>query len=131
MKKINILAILSLWLLAGCSIPDSTHPQDTADARKADSLWRVRIADSINQARGLGPDAPDANVGADTGSLGIESITRGMSEGLNKVQEGLDKMKKVTEVGTGSVREISSGIKKTTDAINRTLDSARKTISGK
>ncbi|MBZ4192089.1 hypothetical protein [Niabella beijingensis] len=97
------------------------------DSLRADSVWKVRIADSINQARGMG-DVPS---GPDTGSaIDIETVTSGMKEGLNKVQEGLDKAKKLTDESSKNARELKEGIRKTSDAVHKTVDEARKTING-
>jgi len=104
------------------------EPKADLDSLRADSLWKVRIADSINQARAGGEVTVADTSGGD--SLGIETIAKGMKEGLNQVQEGLDKVKKVTEEGSKNAQEISDGIKKTRDAVHKTVEEARKTING-
>lgn len=129
-KKLFFVSIAFLIFLAfgSCNIRTEPHPADL-DSLRADSLWKVRIADSINQARGITDSiAGPATPGGD--SLGIETITSGVKEGLNQVQEGLDKVKKVTEAGSRSAKEISEGIKKTSDAVHKTVEETRKTLNG-
>ncbi len=128
MKKRNFFVALpfAVLLWVSCNGVDDTR-RANADSLRADSLWKVAIADSINQARNHG----EASHGEDTG-LGndLESITRGMKDGLNQVQSGLDKVKKITEVSEGTRKTVAESIKKTRDAVNKTVDEARKTIHG-
>lgn len=126
------LSILGIALLAvSCGEMDTATHDGDADARRADSMWKVHIADSIIRAReGVNADPTARTNPADTGAISVETITTGMKEGLGKVQEGLDKMKKVTEVSSNRAKEISDGIKKTSDAIYKTVDEAKKTIKG-
>lgn len=129
MKKIFLIccSVFSIGLFS-CNFSATTR-EVNADSLRADSLWRVAIADSINRARSGGTTSPTVTVG-DTASSDIESITRGIQDGLNKVQDGLNKVKKVTEVSANSTKAITEGINKTRDAVNKTVEEARKTIKG-
>lgn len=127
MKKILFIVFTAI-IFTSCENMTGTSQEVNSDSLRADSLWKVAIADSINNARGVKP-AQDVKAN-DTSLTDIESITRGMKEGLNKVQEGLDKVRKVTEVSTNSAKAISDGVKKTRDAVNKTVDEAKKTIKG-
>ena len=113
--------------LVSCNF-SADNRQVNADSLRADSLWKVAIADSINRARSI-PAGHDGT-GLDTVSNDIEAITRGMTEGLNKVQEGLNKVRKITEVSSQTSKAINDGIKKTKDAVNKTVEEAKKTIKG-
>ncbi len=127
MKRILFVTLsLTVVLVMSCNGVGDTR-RANADSLRADSLWKVAIADSINQARNHG----EASHGEDTG-LGndLESITRGMKDGLNQVQSGLDKVKKITEVSEGTRKTVAESIKKTRDAVNKTVEEARKTIQG-
>ncbi|WP_018626764.1 hypothetical protein [Niabella aurantiaca] len=126
--KNNRFLFAAILLIGACNTAPDAKQVDL-DSLRADSLWKVRIADSINQARGFTEGITDPET-SDGDSLGIETITGGVKEGLNQVQEGLDKVKKVTEAGSRSAKEISEGIKKTSDAVHKTVAETRKTLSG-
>ena len=133
MKK-NILTIvvimISFFGMVSCNFSATTENREVnADSLRADSLWRVAIADSINRARNGDTNTPSVSVG-DTASSDIETITRGIQDGLNKVQDGLNKVKKVSEVSANSTKAITEGINKTRDAVNKTIDEAKRTIKG-
>lgn len=129
MKKVlfTTIYIFSIGLIS-CNF-SATTKEVNADSLRADSLWRVAIADSINRVRNSGSANPTVTI-TDTASSDIESITRGIQDGLNKVQDGLNKVKKVTEVSANSTKAITDGIKKTRDAVNKTVEEARRTIKG-
>lgn len=128
MKKI-FLIIFTAIAFTSCENMTGTAHEINADSLRADSLWKVAIADSINNARGGKKPVQDIKP-EDTSLTDIETITSGMKEGLNKVQEGLDKVRKVTEVSSNSAKAITDGVKKTRDAVNKTLDESKKTIKG-
>lgn len=123
--SLNIAVLLCLAALAGCNFSSSTK-EVNVDSLRADSLWRVAIADSINNARNNGNNP----LPTDTSASDLETITRGMTEGLNKVQEGLNKVRKVTEVSSNSAKAITDGVNKTKEAVNKTIEEARRTIRG-
>lgn len=129
MKKIFLIAvsIFSMGLIS-CNF-SATTKEVNADSLRADSLWRVAIADSINRERSGGTAWPTVTVN-DTASSDIETITQGIQDGLNKVQDGLNKVKKVSEVSANSTKAITDGINKTRDAVNKTIDEAKRTIKG-
>ncbi|AHF17166.1 hypothetical protein [Niabella soli] len=118
-------AIIALLILGSCTGTDTGARQGDVDAQRADSMWKVHIADSVNRERSVVKD-----VVADTGSVGVEAVTREMKEGLNTVQRGLDKAKKITEAGSKSAKGIADGIQKTSDAVHKTVNEAKKTIEG-
>ncbi len=111
--------------LIGCNFSSSSE-EVNVDSLRADSLWRVAIADSINNVRNTGV-SPSVT---DTSLSDLETITRGMTEGLNKVQEGLNKVRKVKEVSANSAKAITDGVNKTKEAVNKTIEEAKRTISG-
>ncbi|SDD36983.1 hypothetical protein [Niabella drilacis] len=131
MKKVLFTTAFGFGILLfsiSCNTGTGDQQADL-DSLRADSLWKVRIADSISQARAVtGTAGVSDTSGGDT--PGIETIANGMKEGLNQVQEGLDKVKKITEAGSKSAKEISEGVKKTSDAVHKTVDEARKTLNG-
>ena len=130
MKKAFLIIAVSVFSFSFISCEFSSGSKEVnADSLRADSLWRVAIADSINRVRNGGTDNPTVTI-TDTSATDIETITRGMTEGLNKVQEGLNKVRKVTEVSANSAKAITDGVNKTKDAVNKTIEEARRTIKG-
>lgn len=129
MKKIlfMVVSFFSIGLIS-CNF-SATTKEVNADSLRADSLWRIAIADSINNVRNSNGNHPTETV-TDTSPSDIESITRGIQDGLNKVQDGLNKVKKVTEVSANSTKAITDGINKTRNAVNKTIDEAKRTING-
>lgn len=129
MKKIYIVLAGSIILsgLSSCEF-SSGSKEVNADSLRADSLWKVAIADSINRSRNGGSNSTVTIT--DTSTNDIETITRGIQDGLNKVQDGLNKVKKVTEVSANSTKAITEGINKTRDAVNKTIEEAKRTIKG-
>lgn len=126
MKFSTFILLFFSFLMMSCNFSSTETTQVNTDSLRADSLWKVAIADSINNARNGGTSVKVT----DTASSDIESITRGMTEGLNKVQEGLNKVRKVTEVSQNSAKAITDGINKTNEAVSKTVEDAKKTIKG-
>lgn len=127
MKRLLLYtSAITIFALASCEYSGNSNHTSA----NHDSLRMVEIADSINKTRGIATPGNNITTNDTADEFGINGITRGMTEGLNKVQEGLTKMKKVTDVSTARAKEISDGIKKTKDAVNKTIDDAKKTING-
>lgn len=128
MKTIYFFVVLFISnFLLSCNMLSDTKPVN-ADSLRADSLWKVAIADSINRARN-GSSGNTHVTTTDTASGEIETISRGIEDGLNKVQDGLNKVRKITEVSANSRKAITDGINKTKDAVNKTIEEARRTIN--
>lgn len=129
MKNLYFISAIFLFVsgLTACNFSSDTRAVNT-DSLRADSIWKVAIADSIYRARG-GDASPTVNVN-DTSATDIESISRGIEEGLNKVQDGLNKVRKVTEVSSNSSKAITDGINKTKEAVNKTIEEARRAVNG-
>lgn len=126
MKSFLFTAIVAAGVLLGsCTGNSNTSQPVDMDAQRADSMWKVHIADSISRGRGIAKDAT-----ADTDAISVEAVTHGMKEGLGKVQQGLDKAKQITEAGSKTAKGVADGIKKTSDAIHKTVDETKKTLNG-
>lgn len=131
MKKVYSILIVTVLSVSffSCNLTTETKHEVNVDSLRADSLWKVAIADSIARARGGNQPSGTVTVN-DTAANDLESITRGIQDGLNKVQDGLNKVRKVTEVSANSTKAITDGINKTKDAVNKTIEEARRAVKG-